>query len=300
MRYSIKSKNFSIRLFSIAVSLLVLMFAAANVCAGDLELIKPGKLIVAFNGDMPGTGWQDGKLIGLDGELMHWVADQLGLEVEPALMEWSAEIASVKSRRVDIMHGMMGWNTKRAKVISMTDPIYYQSCNITQKKGQNWSKIKDLENKRVATITGFGWIDEIKSIPGVKLSLYDTTDAAIRDLLSGRVEALFADPPLVKYALTRNPQWPIHAVPVAEKNISGYPLLTGTFHTVFGLSKACPNLLKAVNEKVAEIWKTCQNRKIAEKYGLGEESWFTPGKNIRAGDDRPADWKQPVSSSACK
>ena len=43
-------------------------------------------MIVAFNGDMPGTGWQDGHLIGLDGELMQWVVEGLGLKVEPALM----------------------------------------------------------------------------------------------------------------------------------------------------------------------------------------------------------------------
>ena len=300
MYLRLKSKQAVILFFLLVISPMVLMVASKNVCAEDLELIKPGKLIVAFNGDMPGTGFQDGKLIGLDGELMQWVADELGLEVEPALMEWSAEIASVKSRRVDIMHGMMGWNSKRAKILLMTDPIYYQKSNITQKKGQNWSKLKDLENKRVATITGFGWIDEIKSIPGVKLNLYDTTDAAIRDLLAGRVEALFADPPLVKYALTRNPQWPIHAVPVSEKDIPDYPLLTGTFHTVFGLSQDAPNLHKAVNAKVAEIWKSCLNRKVAEKYGLGEESWFLPGKDTRRGVDRPSDWEPPISPNNCK
>ncbi|UCD81826.1 MAG: transporter substrate-binding domain-containing protein, partial [Desulfobacterales bacterium] len=99
MKLSTKSRNFAI--FSVALSLLVLMVAAGSVAADELELIKPGTLIVAFNGDMPGTGWQDGRLIGLDGELMHWMADQLGLKVEPALMEWSAEIASITSRRVD-------------------------------------------------------------------------------------------------------------------------------------------------------------------------------------------------------
>jgi len=276
------------------------MFFAGSLSAQELELVKPGKLVVAFNGDMPGTGFQDGKLIGLDGEIMQMVADKLGLKVEPALMEWSAEIASVKARRVDIMHGMMGWNPKRAKILLMTDPIYYQKCNITQKKGQNWSSIKELENKRIATITGFGWIDEIKAIPGAKLSLYDTTDAAIRDLLSGRVDALFADPPLVKYALTKNPQWPIHAIAVAEKDLPEYPLLTGTFHTVFGMSKEAPNLHKAVNNMVKEIWETCQNRKIAENYGLGDESWFLPGKNPRNGVDRSTDWNAPTSPSSCK
>ncbi len=300
MRYRFKSKNFSIRLFSIAISLVILMFIGTNVCAGELELIEPGTLIVAFNGDMPGTGWQDGRLIGLDGELMHWVADQLGLKVKPALMEWSAEIASIKARRVDIMHGMMGWNDQRIKVINISDPIYYGGANITQKKGNNWDSIKDLENKRVATITGFGWIDEIKAIPGLKLSLYDTSDAAIRDLLAGRIQALFADPPLVQYALAKNPQWNLHAIPVKEHDIPEYPLLTSKYNVVFGLSQEAPNLLKAVNGKIAEMWATCLNRKTAEKYGLGDESWFTHGKNLRNGVDRPADWKQPVSPASCK
>ncbi len=121
MRLRMKSRHVGI--FSILLSLLVLMFVAGNVSAAELELTKPGTLVVAFNGDMPGTGWQDARLIGLDGELMHWMADQLGLKVEPALMEWSAEIASLKARRVDIMHGMMGWNKSRIKVINISDPI---------------------------------------------------------------------------------------------------------------------------------------------------------------------------------
>jgi len=232
------------------------------------------------------------------------MADQLGLKVEPALMEWSAEIASVTSRRVDIMHGMMGWNKQRIKVINISDPIYYGGANIAQKKGQNWNSLKDLEGKRVATITGFGWIDEIKSIPGLKLSLYDTSDAAIRDLLAGRIDALFADPPLVQYAISKNPQWNLHALAVKEHDVPEYPVLTSKYNIVFALNKEAPNLLKAVNEKIGEMWKTCLNRQIAAKYGLGDDSWFVPGKNLRSGEgvdfDRPMDWQQPVSPDSCK
>ncbi len=302
MRYTARSKCLHFGLFLIGVSLLALIFAVGPVGAGELELIKPGKLIVAFNGDMPGTGWNDetGRLIGLDGELMHWIADQLGLEVEPALMEWSAEIASVKAGRVDIMHGMMGWNVPRTKVIAITDPIYYGGANIAQKKGQNWSTIKDLEGKRVATITGFGWIDEIKAIPGVKLSLYDTSDAAVRDLVAGRIDALYADPPLVQYAISKNPQWNIHAIPAKDRDIPEYPLLTSKYNMVFAMNLKAKNLMVAFNEKIHEIWETCLNREIAKKYGLGDESWFTSGKNLRTGVDRPADWKQPSSPAHCK
>lgn len=268
--------------------------------ADDLELVEAGKLIVAFNGDMPGTGFQDGKLIGLDGELMQWTADQLGLKVDPALMEWAAEIASVKARRVDIMHGMMGWNDQRIKVINISDPIYYGGANITQKKSTNWSTVKDLEGKTIATIQGFGWIDQLKAIEGATLKLYDTSDAAIRDLLAGRIEALFADPPLIQYAISKNPDWDIHAVPITQGFDEKYSLLTGKYNVVFGLSKDAPHLLEAVNAKIAEMWDKCLNLEVAKKYGLGDRSWFDPGElNLRAGVDRPKDWKQPTLPASC-
>ena len=262
--------------------------------AGELELVEEGKLTVAFNGDMPGTGWQDGKLIGLDGEIMQWIADELGLEVNPALMEWSAEIASVKSGRVDVMHGMMGWRKSRAEVMLITDPIYYFRANVTQKKGQDWCKVSDLEGKNVATITGFSWIPELKTINGLKLKLYDTSDAAIRDLLSGRVDALLADPPLIQFAIAKNPDWPIHALAFCEGENPDFPQLTKPGNIVFAMNSDSKNLHDAVNAKIAELWKDCTNREIAKKYGLTQDHWFDPGvSNQRAGVDRPDDWVQP-------
>lgn len=291
------------RLRAVAAAAAIWLLGAGIVPAqaDKLELIEEGKLIVAFNGDMPGTGWQDGRLIGLDGEIMHWVADQLGLEVKPALMEWAAEIESVKSRRVDAMHGMMGWNDQRIKVINITDPIYYGGANITQKKTNNWSTVKDLEGKTIATIQGFGWIDQLKQIPNTTLQLYDTSDAAMRDLLAGRIDALFADPPLVQYTISRNPDWDVHAIAIQQGFEEQYSLLTGKYNVVYGLSQEAPNLLKAFNEKIAEVWEKCLNRDIAKKYGLGDPSWFDPGDiNLRAGVDRPKDWVQPTLPEACR
>jgi polar amino acid transport system substrate-binding protein len=284
-----------------AIAALVASLQPAAAQTGKLELIEDGKLIVAFNGDMPGTSWENDRLIGLDGELMHSIADQLGLKVEPALMEWAAEIASVKARRVDVMHGMMGWNDQRIKVINITDPIYYGGANITQKKSTNWSTVKELEGRTIATIQGFGWIDQLKRIEGATLKLYDTSDAAIRDLLAGRIEALFADPPLIQYAISKNPDWDIHAVAIQQEFDEKYSLLTGKYNVVFGLSQEAPELLKAFNEQIAEVWKTCRNVETAKKYGLGDKSWFDPGSlNLRAGVDRPKDWKQPRLAAHCE
>lgn len=301
MGYLSGLRRFRTGLLSLAAGVLAL--GVVNVGAADLKTVKPGVLTVAYNGDMPGTSVKDGKLIGLDGEIMQFVAEKLGLKVEPVLMEWSAEIAAVESGRADIMHGMMGWNVARTKVLGMSDPIYYQPTGVTQKKGQNWGTIKDLEGKRVGTITGFAWVDEMKRIPKATISLYDTSDAAVRDLLAGRLDALIADGPLVEYAIKQNPSWNIHQVPLVDPGRKAdFPILTGVNNALFAVNKNAGPLLDAINKQIAEVWKSCKNLEVAKKYGMGNTAmWFKPPTdNLRVGVDRPKEWKLPTLPANCK
>jgi polar amino acid transport system substrate-binding protein len=277
---------------------LLATFAAACSLAGaaaaqSLETVEPGSLTIAFPGDMPGTGFQDGKMVGYDGEILQRVADALKLKVKPALMEWSGTIASVQAKRVDIMAGTMGWTEQRSKIMTLSDPIHYFKNGITQRDAHNWSKLKDLEGKKVGTITGFSFIPELRKINGLQLALYDTSDAAVRDLLAGRIDAVIGDPPVMQYAISRNPQWHVKFNAFTDAS-PDFPLLTGLGQVVFGMNKDNPELAKAVNAEIAKLWKTCELRKIGKTYGLVQDVWYIPvGQNSRAGVDRPAGWQLP-------
>jgi ABC-type amino acid transport substrate-binding protein len=267
--------------------------AQAQVTCEGAETIEPGKLIVAYNGDMPGTGLKDDKLIGIDGEIMSWIAEQIGLEVEPSLMEWAAEIESVKARRVDAMHGMMGWTEARTEVIDISDPIYYAGALMTQKKGAGFTSIEQLEDANVGTVQGFGWVPELQSI-NPDLKLYETSDAALRDLQTGRVDVLFLDPPLIQYAATQQPDLEIESIPVSDPYDPELPSITGKYQVVLGLSKDAPVLQECINQAIAQLWESCTNYEIASKYGFDDKYWFdVPGENPRLGVDRPEGWAFP-------
>lgn len=274
-------------------SLITTFALSAQATAQSLETVEKGSFTIAFTGDMPGTGYQDGVMVGYDGEILQRVADTLKLKVKPALMEWSGTIASVQSKRVDVMAGTMGWTEQRSKIMTLSDPIHYFKNGITQTEKNNWSKLKDLEGKKVGTITGFSFIPELRKISGLQLALYDTSDAAVRDLLAGRIDAVIGDPPVMQYAISRNPQWHIKFNAFTDAS-PDFPLLTGLGQVVFGLNKESPELVKAVNAEIAKLWQTCELRKIGKTYGLVQDVWFVPvGQNPRAGVDRPADWKLP-------
>lgn len=274
-------------------TLLALCAASVPAAAQSPETVDKGSFTIAFSGDMPGTGFQDGKMVGYDGEILQRISESLKLKVKPALMEWSGTIASVQAKRVDIMAGTMGWTEQRSKIMTLSDPIHYFKNGITQSSKTNWSKLKDLEGKKVGTITGFSFIPELRKISGLQLALYDTSDAAVRDLLAGRIDAVIGDPPVMQYAISRNPQWKLKFNAFTD-NAPDFPLLTGLGQVVFGMNKDSPELAKAVNAEIAKLWQSCELRKIGKTYGLVQDVWYVPvGNNLRAGVDRPADWKLP-------
>ena len=131
--------------FALGAGGVALLLAIAGAEAAPPKTLEPGKLNVALNGDMPMTGLKDGKLIGTDGDLMVLIAQRLGLEVVPHMMEWSAEIQSTKQGKVDIMHGAMGWIEARSKIMLLTDPIYYFGTLLAQKTGHQLVDLRGHE-----------------------------------------------------------------------------------------------------------------------------------------------------------
>jgi L-cystine transport system substrate-binding protein len=245
---------------------------------------------------MPMTGIKDGKLIGTDGELMVLIAERLGLEVVPQMMDWSAEIQSTKQGKVDIMHGAMGWIEARSEIMLLTDPIYYFGTLLAQKKDTNWSTFEDMKGRSVATVSGFTLVPELKEVEGIgEVKLYDTTDGALRDLIAGRVDMAILDPPLMQLAIQENPDWNLHQVPL-QPQPDKYPIMSQVYNIVFGIHPEEKDLHDAFNQEIARIWADCTNVEVMRKYGLGDQAWFTPppqGENLRNGVDRPKDWVAP-------
>ena len=130
---------------TLKIARLLASFAAATclsalgLSAHALETVDKGGFTIAFSGDMPGTGYQDGKMVGYDGEILQRIAEALKLKVKPALMEWSGTIASVQSKRVDVMAGTMGWTEQRSRIMALSDPIHYFKNGITQSDKTDWS-----------------------------------------------------------------------------------------------------------------------------------------------------------------
>jgi ABC-type amino acid transport substrate-binding protein len=258
--------------------------------APAFRTVTPGVLTVAMNGDMPMTGIKDGKLIGTDGEMIDLIAQKLGLSVKPSLMEWSATIESIRSGRADVMLGNMGWTPVRARVMLLTDAIYYAGTFATMKKSLPLERVTigDMKGHSIGTVTGFTIVPEMKKVPGTTaVKLYDTSDACIRDVVAGRLDFGVLDAPTVDYMILQNPGWGLKQVPVVHD--VAFPQLTSKQHTVMGLNQHNPDLFDAVNAGVKWLWRTKTNAALLRKYGVGNPDYLVPPEpNPRIGVDRDA------------
>ncbi|MDF3039195.1 MAG: transporter substrate-binding protein [Thermomicrobiales bacterium] len=282
-----------------ALAVLLVLSAAAQALAQELDTIEPGKLIVGFNGDMPMTSLQDGQLIGTDGKMIAKIAADLGLEIVPSQADWAAVIESTTSGRNDVMLGAMGWTEERSKVMTITDPIYYFGTLLAQKTDTNYSTFADMAGKRVGTVTGFTLVPELKAVPGIgEARLYDTSDGVLRDLVAGRLDMAILDPPLVELAIAEHPEWELHQVELQPD--PAFPIMSTKYNVVMGVRKEATALADAINAGIAELWATCQNQVFMAEYGVTNPSFFIPpDPNPRIGIDREEGWESPTLNPEC-
>lgn len=295
-----KLKWKGLRTIGKALMIMSALGVGAALAQAEVKTIEAGKLTVGFNGDMPMTSYKDGKLVGTDGELLAVLAEKLGLTVKPAQMEWSAIIQATKQGQVDIMLGSMGWTEERSKVMLLTDPIYYFSTTLLQKKENNYTTFADMKGKAVGTVTGFTPIPEMKTVEGIgAVKLYDTSDAVIRDLAAGRIDMAVLDPTLVEYALLQHPEWGLHQLPLTPEP-EKFPIMSTKYYSIMAVYPENKDLYEKINAEIKNAWDTCLNVKVMAKYGLGAPMWFDPPlKSYRSGVDRSADWQQPKADPKC-
>lgn len=268
--------------------------------AAGVETLVPGKLTVGMLGDMPMTSVKDGQLIGTDGDLAVQIAKSLGLEVATKSMEWNALIQATKQGQVDVLIGSVGWTEDRAKVMLLSDPIYYFGTLLIQKTDTNWNSFADMKGRTVGTVSGFTLVPELKTVEGIgEVKLYDTQDAVMRDIVAGRLDIGILDPALVEYAIKQHPDWGIHQVAV-EPMPDKYPIMSKKYYSIFATPMERKGLADAINAEIGKIWANCDNVKSMAAYGLASKAWFDPpADNYRAGVDRPKDWKAPTAADSC-
>ena len=269
---------------------------------GSLGTLHPGVAVVSIEPYMPYVGAQNGKLTGLDGDIMTALAQRLHLKVQIFQSDFPGQLAAVQSHRVDVAIGSIGWTKERAKVGLFTDPTYYAPTVVSERKGQNITRLDQMAGKTVCTITGYLYIPALQDIPGATLRTYPTSANMYEDISNGRCDVGFSDALLNIYMALHSPHFHLtfkYLTPPTARDVAAHPL-----YSRFEKAELCfyippqePQFERALTAGIRAFYKSGLEARLLKKWGADPVSWLQPPPLVakdRIGVDRPTGWTPPL------
>jgi polar amino acid transport system substrate-binding protein len=277
--------------------------APKNVSAKTAALgtLTPGVIKVAVQPYAPYTSVQDGKIVGLDGDILAAVSKKLGLRIEPEVTDFAGMLAGVQSRRVDITVGGVAWSAERQKQGLFTDPPYYSPPAMAVRSGKTYRTVDDLKDLDLGTVEGYVWVKSIQAVPGAKLHAYPDATGVFDDLGAGRVDVGFLDPLIIIAAQKERPELKLsteYLTPPTAAEVKVKPAYAyfQPYQTGFYLPKQATKLEQAISEEIDAMYADGEMKKLVAKYGGDPEQFLKPAADVataRRGVDRPQDWTPP-------
>ncbi len=224
-----------------------------------------GNLVVATDTNFPPFEFKDpktGKHVGFDVELWDAIAKEAGLTYKLQPMAFKGIVPGLQSAQLDVGIAGMSITDKRKEVIDFSDGYYESGLLLLVAKGSSITGIENLGGKKVATKTGTTSVDYLKKhAPEAKLTLFPNDNAMFMELMTGGVDAVLFDKPVVESFVSTRGQ--------GKTTVVG-PLYAGQPYGI-GFPKGSA-LVGKVNDALAKLRKNGEYAKIYQKwFGVAPE-----------------------------
>ena len=171
-----------------------LLLSACGAKGKTLAQVKEaGKLVMATSPDFPPfEELVDGKIVGIEVEILEAVCKKLGVTLEIKDMNFDAVLPGVQSGKYDVGVSGISVNDERKKNVLFTDAYCLAAQSIIVVEGSDIKSKADLAGKTVAVQSGTtAW--DFCSANGYKVNAYANNSDAQLALQTGKVDAWVID-----------------------------------------------------------------------------------------------------------
>ena len=136
-----------------------------------------------------------GEVVGFDVDMANALAKQMGKTPKMVKIDWDGMIPALLAKKCDAIVASMSITAERKKKIDFSEKYYNTPARFAGKKSANLSdSAAALKGKTIGVHQATVLEDFMKKkYPDVKLRSYATQEKANADLLTGRIDAIFAD-----------------------------------------------------------------------------------------------------------
>jgi polar amino acid transport system substrate-binding protein len=243
---------------------------------------------------MPFTLIKDGQLAGFDIELCTRFAASLGKEFVPVNLQFGSLIASISTKKIDIITASMMITEERRKQIDFADPYFKCGVSILARKdriaaapGGKFKTMEDLADKKIGVFTGTVHDGYVAShYPKAGILRFEGTADLMLSVKTGKIDAAMFDLITARLILKHNPE-----LQLLTDDVLTLPLGVG-------FPKSNPQLRQDFNDFLREskadgTYEKMRNRWFVEDAENAVMPVFPPnpgGKELVAGvsvDDLP-------------
>lgn len=236
---------------------------------GELNLIQPGKLLMATNAAFPPYEMTDdaGNIIGIDPEIAQAIADKLGLELVIDNIDFDAALISVQENRHDVILAGLTYREDRDLVMDFTDSYATGYQVIIVREGDttiagtnedlqlidaDGNVLEDIQIGVQRGTTGEMYCQDAHGADHV--TSLDNGSVAVQYLLNGQVDCVVIDKGPAQEYEKSNPGLEILE---AEYVIEDYCAAVDEGNTA---------LLKAINDALNELIQDGTVQQIMDRY----------------------------------
>ena len=275
--------------------------AATSIDMEKIETVSPGKLTVATSPDFAPSEFyaigDDGTpvLAGFDMALAQYIADNMGLKLDPVPMDFDGVIMDVGMKNVDLGMAGLSPDPKRANAMDFSD-IYYtggQSLVTVKANADKYNSFESINDPNVTVGAQTGSIQADlaqKDSPKASIIQLAKVTDIIAQLLSGKLDAAYIETAVAKSYQINYPD--LQLVMDVPYDVEG---------SAIGVVKDNAPLMEAVNAAIAAAKADGSLKKFVDdaiKQSAGNKYEGTLDENGNIKTDDAASSSAAVSSSA--
>src|SRR5260221_436953 len=200
------------------------------------------------------------QFIGFEYELAEEIAAKLGVKARLVQNQWDQLIPALERGNFDIILNGLELTSDNQQRIAMSLPYFvYAQQIVTRNATPGLTHLEDLRGKRVGVLSSTAAQRLLEKLGGVDLKIYPGNVESLRDLKTGRIEAVLLDLPIALYYAKDDP----------VLRLSGPPFAPGYY--AIGVRRQDVTLLAAINEAIKDLDNNGTLERIYRKYGIWDE-----------------------------
>lgn len=178
----------------------------ASRCAPGQDPRAQGGLIVGSTATGVPLSFLDVRTNALTGamvDIVRAVGEAAGLPVTLQPTAFAALIPSLNARKIDVIAAAMLRTPAREAVADFSAPVYAYggAIAIAADDQRSYARLEDLRGRRIGAQVGGRFIEHLQAAGVSDVRTYDSLADIMRDLRFGRLDAAYADDPMVRYYL---------------------------------------------------------------------------------------------------